>query len=500
MLVHANNSPGRQKGLVLLGIVIFFVLAVIAYFLSGMSVVEIRQYQVERTAKSLQQAKQALIAYAVTYGDIDGDADLLPDFPGAYGFLPCPDYNAGLAEGLEDNGNCGVSGLPKLGYFPWKTLDLPVLKDAGGACLLYAVTGEYKNDENLPSTKTQMLNEDTNGMFQIIDDTGAVVRGVNPEDRVVAVILAPGKALPGQDRDFTLGSFCGDDYANFNAYLEDGGGADNSDVTTVLGTLDQFIHATAASTDDANPNPHNDLFVTITRDEIWSAIVSRTDFVQKMTDLTEALAMCLSDYAAANTLDRLPWPVTTVMADYRDTANYNDNASSAPGYAGRFPFTIDDSNAAIPGANISSALFSEAGCNAVNVTSGATVDLQTIGAEYRVLWENWKDHFFYVVSRDYAPDNVAAACGTCITVGPGPGIGAQRAAAVIFANTRQGGQVRDEPIGGDADTKFNVNNYMDNGNGANFPDIAGNGNYLTSATNDIMYCLTTASPPTVVPC
>lgn len=500
MSVQAKSSTNKQKGIVLLGIVIFFVLAVIAYFLTGMSVNEIRQYQIESTAKSLSQAKQALIAYAVTYGDIDGNADMLPDFPGEYGYLPCPDYNGGLAEGLEDNGNCGVAGLPKLGFFPWKTLDVPVLKDAGGGCLLYAVTGEYKNDENSPSTKTQMLNEDTNGMFQIVDDTGAVVRGGNPEDRIVAIVIAPGKPLPGQARNFALGSFCGKDYGNFNAYLEDGGGADNSDVSAVLGVRDTFIHATAASTADTNPNPYNDVFVTITRDEIWSAIVNRTDIIQKMTDLTEALAMCLSEYAKDNALDRLPWPVATTMTDYRDTANYDDNAGSALGYAGRIPFFVDDSNVAITGAAGSGELFT-ADCSALVVTSGATVDLQTAGAEYRELWENWKDHFFYVVSNDYAPDTTAAGCGTCITVGPGPGIGTQRAAAVIFGNTRQGTQDRNEPIFGvDPDTKYDAGNYLDNVNGTLFPDPAGSGNYLTAATNDIMYCLTTDSPPAVLQC
>lgn len=499
MSVQANNSQRKQKGIVLLGIVIFFVLAVIAYFLSGMSVGQIKQYQIESTAKSLHQAKQALIAYAVTYGDIDGNADLLPDFPGEYGFLPCPDYNGGLAEGLEDNGNCGLPGLPKLGYFPWRTLDVPVLKDTGGACLLYAVTGEYKNDESgPPSNKTQMLNEDTNGMFQVIDDTGAVVLGGNPEDRVVAIVFAPGKTLPGQNRNFAPGSRCGNDYANYSAYLEAGGGADNSDVSAIATAVDQFIHATAASTADNNLNPYNDKFLTITRDEIWSAIVSRTDFNQKMTDLTESLAMCLSNYAVANTLDRLPWPVATTMADYRLNVSYDDNVDSTPGYAGRLPFIVQDSNLDITGAAGNNELFTEAGCNALVVTSGATVDLQTAGAEYRVLWENWKDHFFYVVSQDYAPAAAPAACaGNCISVDL-----TQRSALVIFSGPRQAGQIRNEPIGADADTKFDVTNYFENGNSAVFLNLAinGKGPYSTAATNDIMFCLTSASPPMSIPC
>jgi len=119
-----------------------------------------------------------------------------------------------------------------------------------------------------------------------------------------------------------------------------------------------------------------------------------------------------------------------------------------------------------------------------------------VGAEYRVLWENWKDHFFYVVSQDYAPATVAATCaGNCISVDLTP-----RAAMVIFSGSRQAGQVRNEPVGLDTDTKYDVTNYFENGNSAVFPDLTGNGFYSTAATNDIMFCLTASSPPMSVPC
>lgn len=496
MLNKFKDNPCYQGGIALLGFVIFILLGAMTYFLSGLSVVDVKQHQLESVTKSLQQAKQAAIAYAATYGDLDGDVDTFADFPGEYGFLPCPDYNGGLPEGLEDNGNCGASGVSKIGFFPWKTLDLPALKDDSGACLLYAVTGEYKNDEAATSNKTLMLNEDSNGGFQIIDEVGTLVRGSNSEDRIVAIIFAPGKVLSGQSRNLLPGSICGNDYANYSSYLDVGGIADNSDVSAVTNTIDQFIHATADSIADTNPSPYNDRFVTITRDELWTAIVSRTDFIQKMTDVTEALAMCLRDYATMNTINRLPWPVATTLVDYRLNLNYDDNVDATPGYAGRYPFLVDSSNFDIPGVNISSELFIEAGCNSLPVTSGASVDLQTVGSEYRSLWENWKDHFFYMVSQDYAPNNFLAACGAnCITVD-----GTPRAAMVVFSGSRQAGQIRNEPVAGDADSKFNVANYMENGNEGNFPDLTGNSIYTTAASNDIMYCLTTASPPTVVQC
>lgn len=488
----------RQNGIVLLLLVMFIAIAAISYFLTVISSDDIKQYQLDSSNKALQEAKQALIAYAATYGDIDSDSDTIPDFPGEYGFLPCPDYNAGLSEGLEDNGNCGAQSISKIGYLPWRTLGLANLKDESGTCLMYAVTGDYKNDESAPpSNKVSMLNEDSNGMFQVVDQAGVVIQGQKPEDRIVAIVFAPGKPLPGQSRTIEqTGSLCGMDYANYSAYLDTYGGTDNSVLTNAAYQIDQFIHATANSIRDDNLNPYNDRFVTISREEIWQAIVARTDFSQKMSYLSEALTMCLGKYAAVSGLGRLPWPVKADLSDYQKNTSYDDNVDAAPGYAGRLPFIVNNSNSDI-GVVGSAELFTVAGCNAL-ATSGDIVDLQTPGSEYRKLWDNWKDHFFYVVSKGHSPANVAALCSAnCITVD-----GTQRAGLVIFGGPRQPGQIRNAPVAGDTDTKFDVSNYMVNGNAGIFPDNGGNGVYSTSGigSGEIMFCLTADASPVKTPC
>jgi len=501
----SQNNLNQQKGIVLLGFVIFIVMGVLAYYLNTLSVVEIKQQQLEVTSKALQQAKQALISYALVYGDIDGDGDTIIDFPGEYGFLPCPDYNDNgvVPEGSEDQFLCGEQDEPKIGFFPWKSLGIPVLKDSSGTCLLYAVSGSYKNETDPDPKKTMMLNEDSNGMFQVVDQTGTIIQGADPEDRVVAIIIAPGKALDGQIRNNTAGTFCGRDYVNYNAYLDNaaldiGGVVDNSDVSVGAVTIDQFIHATAQSIADTNPSPYNDRFVTITREEIWSAIRLRSDFSPKMIDLTEALSLCLESYAATNTNNQLPWPSPIALADYRVNGNYDDHADETQGYAGRFPFVINNSKGPT-GNSGSDELFANAGCNNITVpTSGAIVDLQTPGSEYRRLWENWKDHFFYAVSKDYAPDSILApaTCGTCIKVD-----GIERSAMVIFSGTRQGNQTRNETIAAlDDDTKSDFSSYMENGNEGEFPDEDGDGEYFTNIANEFSYCLNHASPPSAVSC
>lgn len=472
----------KQEGIALLIFVIMLALAATALMLREMSVSDIEYAQNIRTSRALTQAKQALIAYAVTYID---------DNPGEFAFLPCPDVSAAAGAEGDSDGSCGVKNANTLGLFPWGTLETGVLKSSSGNCLWYAVSGEYKHVN--AATKTEMLNEDTNGSFEIYEPGGMIVQGAQPEDRIVAVIIDPSNAVGGQDRVFDDSSMCGlnDDPAEF---LEGDGIIDNAAVSATADTVDTFIMGGVGT--DELATPFNDRIVTVTRDEIWQAVSERNTFNTMMENLTEALARCLRDYAAANTLDRLPWPAQTTLADYRISSNYNDQDNATPVYAGRYPFIIDDSNSKIPGAHSSNELFTEAGCSALLVTSGATVDLVTADSEYRMLWENWKDHFFYIVSQGYAPGSTTATCSSanCITVN------AQRAAMVVYAGSRQAGQVRNGPVGGALDTKFNVANYMENGNETVFPDATGGGVYLTTGTNDVMFCLTTASPPDVVAC
>jgi hypothetical protein len=71
---------------------------------------------------------------------------------------------------------------------------------------------------------------------------------------------------------------------------------------------------------------------------------------------------------------------------------------------------------------------------------------------------------------------------------------------VVFSGFRQPGETRNEPLAADIDTKSDVTQYIENANAVIFPDLSGNGNYTTTTSNDIMFCLTTASPPTAVPC
>lgn len=499
------KNPLRQKGVALVILVVIIVLAFISYIVSELSVPELKYKQQVKTMAVLKKAKQAVINYAVTYIDRPTGDD--------FGIFPCPETFKNGPYG-NMSGTCNAKNLNAVEWFPWRSLDLSALKDNSGTCLFYAVSGTHKM-----GARADMINEDSIGMFQVVNSAGDILQGVNIEDRVIALVIAPGGPLAGQARNPLVPiSSCGDDYGNQVAYLEGDGITDNSTVSAVEDTIDQFIHATETSINEATP--YNDKFLTITRDEIWKFIVERSDFKQKMENLTQGLALCLAEYAnmADNTSRRLPWPVVTnlgITTNYRDNDNYTDDNAASNGYSGRFPFNVANSNNAIWPVTIPTGVVDDLFeiidptlfplpppppppppnqlCGNIDLSgagAGPFVDLTTSTSEYRKLWNNWKDHFFYILSKRYDPDNDGPKrCmgpNNCIWVN-----GAKYAGAVIFSGSRLDGITRND--------KSVVSDYLEDGKGAEFieeaNDKTGDRTYgytdpQTDTKNDVMYCIT----------
>ena len=485
-------NRNKQNGIALLILIISIALTISIYYFSKVSIVEIKADKQQATRIALVKAKKLLLGYAASRADLAPPAVLSTQL-GRYGYLPCPAINNGEGNSV---GNCGSKNENTFGWLPWRSLGSSPLKDGNSDCLLYVASGSYKH-----SPSPDMLNEDTNGMFQIVNEAGITNQGVAAPERVVAIVFSPGNTLMGQNRNFENGSICGNDETNYDtAYLDTyevapGVFIDNSGVVT--GNADeiyQFVQASITS----NADIFNDQFITITREELWKEILTRSDFDEKMTNLTEALAVCLNKYAIDNGNSRLPWPAPMNLPDYRLDDNYDDNEDSVAGHAGRFPYIVKSSNTDI-GYVIDDELFLAANCdNLILPTGGITAHLldSSPGSndEYKNLWENWKDHFFYVVSQDYSPANSNAACaGNCIKVNGATSI---RAATVIFSGSRDG-QVRTGPVSTDINTKDLISNYIENGNEAKFPDLSGNEEYVVGG-NDIMFCIEDGLG--VVPC
>jgi hypothetical protein len=126
-----------------------------------------------------------------------------------------------------------------VGRLPWRTLDLPDLRDASGERLWYALSRAFRDDDS-----AQPINSNTSGTL--------TVTGSAPATNVIAIVFAPGAVVGAQTHDA----------ANLNSvanYLE--GGNEASGTTT-------FITGAASGT-------FNDRLLAITSDALFPAVETR---------------------------------------------------------------------------------------------------------------------------------------------------------------------------------------------------------------------------------
>ena len=389
----------RQNGIAMLMIVIALALTISLYYFSTVSVVDIQNDNALKTQAELKRAKQALLDYALINWRRAGEG-------GKIGKLPCPDYLPAANEGSQD-GNCGTAYSNAIGFLSWRELGIDVPKDSSGSCFLYIVSPAYK------SSPVAALNRDSYGQIQIVDSLGGVIQGASPEDRPVAVIIAPGGALAGQARIFDEDSICGLDYANILAYLDDHGTINNAALAAAANNvIDVLVNSYAGSDDLDNPNPLNDRLITITHKEFWDALDSSiTDvaFNTRMDNLTEAIALCLAAYGSNNG-DHLPMPAALDLnlvlnnREYRNDSLYQDSNVFTSGFSGRLPYDISNANAVLPapvGPANDVKLFGNAVCDDVDLVTGVfnNINFNDVNGEFFELWQNWKDHFFLCHSR-----------------------------------------------------------------------------------------------------
>ncbi|MBK1680214.1 hypothetical protein [Rhodocyclus tenuis] len=222
MARRVRHSPAKQqRGVALLVVFLIILLAGMGIFFNKLnSNSPIARDQ--RTAAALAQARDALIGYAASYGDTHSGQ--------VFGFLPCPDIdNDGSAE------TCDQKNVTVVGRLPWKTLDLPDLRDADGECLWYAVSGSFKNNPD-----PDLLNWDSAGQLRVVDARSGQVL-VDADDLAgndggaAAVIFAPGPPIAGQQRP-TGNQTCSGSAANtYAAYIDSGSFPSAGSVTVKQG-------------------------------------------------------------------------------------------------------------------------------------------------------------------------------------------------------------------------------------------------------------------------
>lgn len=330
--------PLAQRGVAAMALLWLLAAAALGLLLSAANSAPTRDPKIA-DRQALRQAKQALLAYAVSSHERS---------PGRYLALPCPDtHNAGLWEEGVSHGSCGSRHRSALGRLPWRTLGLPPLRDAAGECIWYAVSGAVKSN---PSP--YLANTDTAGDMQVHAGSQELTAG-GPRQLALAALIAPGAPTQAQQRR-RGNTICGDDKPE--AYME---GANSKAGTAWRHTA-------------------TDSMAFISAQELQSALTARDDMWRQLgspaqDSLLRRAAKCLAEYAKAN--GKLPWPAPASLHDLRDDKAYDDSSGAT---FGRLPDKINDSGAK---ARLSR------DCAHLRATM------------WRRLWQNWKDHLFYAMSH-----------------------------------------------------------------------------------------------------
>jgi type II secretory pathway pseudopilin PulG len=465
-----NQGRGKQHGAALLIMLVILVVGIAAILVDSLTASSVKTARQATTAAALAQAKAALIGYAITYADTHSGQ--VP------GYLPCPDTDASNGEGSSIL-TCGSQDVSVIGRLPWATLDVSALRDGDGECLWYAVSGTYKNNP-----KTGLMNWDTNGQFQAYASDGTLLT-TDAGNQVVAVIFAPGAPLSGQNRspDGTA-PICGGNYTSSN-YLDNDTvhSINNSDVAT-----GKFIQGTGSG----NVNDH---MVSITRQDIWNAMLKRSDFMTTLETMTQKAAECLANYGKRNYYyyygdKRLPWSgrFYPSSSDYKTDSSYDDESGRL---AGRLPYRVNTSQ------NDTS--------NYINspwyqlVSDGDNCPGVSAWPTYYPWWTNWKDHVYYAVSSSFDPSSSnfysdwwgwhGPNCGTCVQVN-----GTKYAAVVIFAGQALASTSPSQSRTTDAD-RLDPANYLEGSNLTNINNYtSGSGTYTrgtatSTSNNDLLYCI-----------
>lgn len=201
-----------QRGIALL-LFLFLALGIGAtLFLSAWNSNRGHQEQERKTELALQQAKEAVIAFAA--------AD--PTLPGR---LPCPEDTSRIGGTTEGTAMSCSNGAIHAGRIAWRTLGLDTPRDATGEQLWYVLSPGFRGTTTVP------INSESTG--QLMVDSQPV--------GAIALIFAPGLPQSGQNRTLPTAT----NPPDITQYL-DGTNADgDSSYTTipVAGTVNDKVLA-----------------------------------------------------------------------------------------------------------------------------------------------------------------------------------------------------------------------------------------------------------------
>jgi hypothetical protein len=223
------GHPSKQAGYGMLLALVILVLGSLYGLMQGLSEATAQNKRDDHDQVVLRQARDAFIARAAL------DANR----PGS---LPCPDLNDdGIAELLAGNA-CPAY----IGRVPWRTLQLPDLRDSTGERLWYVLSQPFTD------SSTSIINSDIQGTL--------VMTGLAPATNIIALVLAPGAALDvagaAQDRSPVGRNVA----AN---YLED----ENRDAANVV-----YVARPTCAAADCAGGPFNDNVLAINARDLFPIV------------------------------------------------------------------------------------------------------------------------------------------------------------------------------------------------------------------------------------
>lgn len=323
----------KQTGAALILVMFIISLVVVVYLLSVYDPSQLRLEQDKKTYLRLNEAKQALVAWAVAHNDHPGQ-------------LPYPDRREVVGPNYDGKSDCPPSGtafnIPGsyalfLGQLPIAGQEAPCenpllglsedFRDVQGNRFWYAVSRNLVHryefllaDPNSnPIINPSILNGPSYPWLRVLDRNGVLI-----SDRVAVVIIATGNALAGQNRSgvaptpnqyldtFTIGAT---NYSNANYVLPNEDfiiGQDSRDVTE-------------ADMSVTKPYYFNDKLVFITIDELMAAITSRA---------SAEVSKLLNQYRAKN--GQFPYAANL-------GATFDNHNSSGISTKGMLPIDVTDS-------------------------------------------------------------------------------------------------------------------------------------------------------------
>lgn len=269
MIKYQLRNVSKEKGAALMILVFILALAMTTYILKSMNTQTIQVDHQQRVRARLNEAKTALIAWAVAN----------PVHPGQ---MPYPDRSTdGNYDGTGDcGGNPAATPSLLVGQLPIYDQLAPCVtprealgvdaEDGYGNRFWYVVSPNLVHTYSPPSSDP-VINSDTMDVatwLRVLDQNGNLI-----SDRVAAVIIAPGPAIGNQSRSDTASR------ANYlDTFQKNGMSYSNADYDSA--NEDFIMGADMSTVDDGDtsytrPYLFNDQLVYITIDELMEALEKR---------------------------------------------------------------------------------------------------------------------------------------------------------------------------------------------------------------------------------